>query len=765
MYRLSPNMHLLLVLILVTTTGCHPTQPFYLHDDRDLSHYLEKAQQVEHADVNQPHLAEVDQARDPITLSNPEFDSLWDLTLQECMHIALANAKVIRGGGTPRIQSGQIFAGTQDGALADTPQAFTTVFNPAIRESGVGGESGVGVEAALSAFDTQFRMFGSQGNNAIYNKTDRPQNVPLNNALPVNSALDSGGLITQFAKRAATGTTFTALNQTDYSRGERFDSQPLSSFWTTAMEMRVDQPLGRGKGEQVNRAPVIIARTQTDVELANLEDQLQKMVANIEIRYWDLQRGYRDLEAAKIGRDTTLTAWRKVYANIGSTGAQAEAQAREQYFAFRAAVEQTLRELHNSENQLRLLMGIAATDGRLIRPIDEPSLARVQFDWNQILVEALVKRPELRLRKWEIKRREMELIIARNQLLPQVDVGVAYRFVGVGDELATANGRGIVFPNVGSTAVEEMLDGNFQEVGMTLNVQQAIGFRRELAGVRNAQLNLARERAYLEDMELDISHNLTLALRNLDANYNLAQTHYNRLNAAQNDVDAAQVAYEESVTSEKNRGRDPLDALLDATRRRSQAQQAYYQAILEYNKSITDIHMKKGSVLEYCGISFEEGPWTRKAYWDALARARERDAGKYMDYGWTRPKVVSLGTTDSLGVHTSDGAPNEPLLDSVEATSPEELPTPEPAEATERLPNELGPEAKAPRSSSNGLRTAAASPTWGNLETTAQQKSSVASGVVLASYGDESNEANEEEIGSTRPHHSAARHPPRRSVP
>jgi hypothetical protein len=309
-----------------------------------------------------------------------------------------------------------------------------------------------------------------------------------------------------------------------------------------------------------------------------------------------------------------------------------------------------------------------------------------------------------------------------------------------------------------------------------LNIQQAIGLRRELAGVRNAQLNLARERAYLEDMELDITHSLTHSIRNLDANYNLAQTHYNRLNAAQNDVDAAQVAYEESVSSQQNRGRDPLDALLDATRRRSQAQQAYYQAILEYNKAIADVHMKKGSILEYCGIQFEEGPWTRKAYWDALARARERDASKYMDYGWTRPKVVSLGTTDKLGVPYSDGTQGESALEA-ESMLPEEAPSPEPAAAPERLPNELGEEAKLPRtSSSNGLRTAqgnvgrrsplAEEDSWEASLTKSQPSSRTASSkIALASHEETNYEASsEKDLEPVGSHYTPARNSPGRKV-
>ena len=44
-------------------------------------------------------------------------------------------------------------------------------------------------------------------------------------------------------------------------------------------------------------------------------------------------------------------------------------------------MEQALSSLYDAEAKLRYLMGMAATDGRLIRPIDEPTTAKVSFDW------------------------------------------------------------------------------------------------------------------------------------------------------------------------------------------------------------------------------------------------------------------------------------------------------------------------------------------------------------------------------------------------
>jgi outer membrane protein TolC len=715
MRRPASTWRILLVSLLVALTGCAPTQPFYLHEDGDLSHYIDKATQAEHPDAREAPLAEVEHSRRPLSLSHPEFIDFWDISLEECVSIALANSKVIRGGSAVRLQNGQLFAGTQQGALVGQPRSFGTAYNPAISETnpgqGVGGLSGFlnngagggfsslttdgglansrqGVESALAAFDAQLSITGDPGS-ALFSTTDRPQNVVQspNSFFPARQRLQNGGLNATISKFTAEGTLFNFSSNTDSVAGNirGFDldnptnptaNQPLFGVWTQTLQAEVRHPLLRGRGAQINRMPIIIARIGTDIETSALQSQLQDTLNNIEVRYWDLYLAYRNLETAKVGRDSALETWRIVYDKFRNDvePVQAEAQAQEQYYNFRAAVESALRNLYDTENELRLLMGLTATDGRLIRPKDDPTLARVEFDWTEILAEAVARRPELTQQRWAIKQREMELILARNQLLPQLDVGAQFRWLGVGDQLINADRSGIPFKDStddtgrGSTAWEELAGGKYQEFSLLFQYQMPIGFRRELAAVRHVQLRLAREKALLEDMELDVSHGLSHALRNLETNYQLAQTNANRWAAAQREVEAHEALY--------RGGKSPLDIVLEAQRRRAQAQGAFWSAVTEYNKSIADLHTRKGSIMDYDGIGFEEGQWPQKAYWDALARARERDAGWYIDYGWTRPKVISRGPVVQGAI--VNGASGESLS---AGTAAEELPSPEPTPA------------------------------------------------------------------------------------
>ena len=94
----------------------------------------------------------------------------------------------------------------------------------------------------------------------------------------------------------------------------------------------------------------------------------------------------------------------------------------------------------------------SACRSRVERPVPQP--------------KSIARRPELISKRWEIKQRELELIWARNALLPQLDIGGVYRWVGLGDDLISADrvGRNFQDPpalggGLGSTAYDEDPDG------------------------------------------------------------------------------------------------------------------------------------------------------------------------------------------------------------------------------------------------------------------------------------------------------------------
>jgi hypothetical protein len=142
----------------------------------------------------------------------------------------------------------------------------------------------------------------------------------------------------------------------------------------------------------------------------------------------------------------------------------------------------------------------------------------------------------------------------------------------------------------------------------------------------------------------------------------LTQTYFNRRVAAEDEVEAVEAVLDS--------GRVTLDLLLDAQRRRAEAESLYYRALVDYNRAIMRVHYRKGSLLEYNGVYLAEGPWPGKASFDALRRARQRDASTYLDYGFTRPDVISHGPYDQFSGQGELVIPEPTPAEPMEPTTP-----------------------------------------------------------------------------------------------
>jgi len=629
--------------------GCHPTREHFLCDHQQLHSFKDQATAIEYPDVQSVRLKEVSMSLPPNTLRSDQITEYWELSLEEAIRTALTNSSVMRDLG---------------GRVLTTPASVNTVYEPALQES----DPRFGVEGALSAFDTTFAT------SMFWQRNDRVVNQVFTGLNQKIFEQDLGTFQAQLSRTAATGTSYFARNNTTYEFNNNSSNQ-FPSAWNTNFEVGFQHPLLQGNGISFNRIAgpssnlgllssrgfggangVLLARINSDVTLADFEAGVRRLVSDVENSYWDLYFAYRELDARKAGRDSALETWRRIYALYveGAIGGDAakEALAREQYYLFRGSVENALSGVagggtqsgsgtgaglfrgaggvYARESNLRLLMGLAPTDGRLIRPIDEPTTARVEYDWNEVLPEALCRRVELRRQRWIVKRQELILLASRNFLQPRFDLAATYRWRGFGDDFWSTNG-GTQYSN----AMADLFGGQNQEWQAGGIFSMPIGFRQALAGVRNSELALARERTVLVEQELQVAHDLSGAIREVHRAYQLAETNFNRRVAAQRQVEAVSEAYRvNSIT---------LDVLLDAQRRLAEAETEYYRSLVEYMLAIKSVEFERGSLLDYNGIYLTEGPWPDKAYQDARKRAIRRMHATEIDYGMTLPTTVSRG--------------------------------------------------------------------------------------------------------------------------
>lgn len=631
------NRHLTLktlvisVLLGAVMAGCQPQQPKFLHPRGNAqSKYIAEQTKIEYSDECVPSLDDVRNTLAPLTLDNPDPKEEWLLSLDEVRQMALENSKVLRQLSGVNFGPNGI-SGTPTLLLA-SPGAATTVWDPAIVES----NPSAGVQAALSAFDAVWSTTSS------WQKADLGRNYTPSYQDSVGTRSDTGTFQSTLSKTVATGGNVYASAGFGYDWNDA-NSRLWRSAWTSYVEAGFTQPLFRGAGVEFNRIAgpnaqmgysngVVIARINTDIALVDFEMGVRNTLQDIEETYWNLYFAYRNLSAAVAGYEAALKSWRNVSAQQGIGREQGivqnVAQAEKNYQSFRVSAEEAQSNLYKTEQTLRYMIGIAPSDGRLIKPTDEPTVAKVKYVWDEIVAEGLARAPELRKQKWTVKKRELELIAQRNYLKPQVDLEGLYRFHGIGHDLIDSS-------NKKSNAFGSMTKGDYQNWGLGITTSVTLGFRREMAAVRNAELALARERAILQEQELELVHNLSDLYRDVERYYRLIEDYLAVLRAARKQVRAVDASFLLNKTT--------LYEVLQAQQELADAETRYYRTVIDYNVAIVNLNYRKGSLLEYNGVTLAEGPWPNKAYFDAWRRARERDAGKYVNYAFTSPQVVSRG--------------------------------------------------------------------------------------------------------------------------
>lgn len=593
----------------------------------ELQHYKHEAETIDYPDVHQEAHHSVLESTKPRTLGDRQKDELWDLHLMEAIHTSLRNNKVIQSGAV---------VGVGAKTILSNPNAAVSVFDPGIQETGVlfGGR---GVEAALADFDTQFTT------SMVWGRDENVQNNPFTSGglTPGNTlTAETGTFRSRLQKQFAYGASFALAQDWDYN-GINSPTTLFPSSYRGNIRAEYRHPLWAASGAEYTRVAgpsnanfggitgvsqgVVIARINNDITLADFEAAVRNGLRDVETAYWNLYLQYRLYDTAVTARASALRSWRDAKAKLdlggGANAAERftpadEAQARDRYYETRAAAESALNELYAAEINLRRLMGLPMNDGRVIRPVDEPTTAPFTPDWRSSITDALTSRLELRRQMWSIKSLELQLKAAQSLTNPRLDFVSQYQRNGFGDHLlANSDNDGMTRQGLNS-AYETIAQGSQDGWALGFELSIPIGFRSAQAQVRNFELRLAKAREVLSLQEREISHDVALAFQDLAAQHATAESNYHRLNAAKDRVRLVEIRFKE--------GDEKLDLVLRAQTSAADAERAYYNSLVEYNNAIADYHFATGQLLSFNNVQLAEGEWVPEAYEQSMEKAWAR---------------------------------------------------------------------------------------------------------------------------------------------
>jgi len=573
----------------------------------------------------------------PRTISERSRDEIWNLSLVEAIHLALINNQIARTRNDFLSPGNQLLMG---------PDGVVSVYDPAIRDTGFLFGSR-GVESAQSVFDPIFSTNATFGSNATLQN-----NAITSGGIPPGGVLfqDQSQVVTSITKQMGYGAQFGIANTINYADSNQSTAiQLFPSSFSGNLQLTYNQPLLAGAGTDFNRISgpigssiqgvsglnqgVVIARINTDISLMDFEIQVRNMIHDVEDLYWELYLAYQNYHSLVLSRNAALKLWQTVNAKftegLEKAGKAEESQAREAYFEARARAESALggpagrggeQGIYGVELQLRRICGLPANDGKVIRPTDEPSVAKMIHNWDASLATAFARRQELRKQKWNIKSIELQLRAARNLARPQFNFISSYQLNGFGQHLfgdvfpGPAAG-GVATPNV-TNYTQNLVAGN--QTGWNVGFQFAVplGLRNAHAQVRNTELRLIKAQKILETQEQEVNHEIASTFQALDYWYQNMQTNYNRRQAAVDNMQAAMNEYEVE--------RKDLTLVLQAQNRQTIADLAFYRSVIEYNKALAELQLRQGTLLEYNNVHLSERDWVPDALIGAqrLARAR-----------------------------------------------------------------------------------------------------------------------------------------------
>ena len=618
-WKRTTGLALLLAMLGQGCAGPGARLQYLIGEDRGLEHYEDYATSIEYPVQSEPHETNPELLQGPRSITSLEEVEPREMTLNECIRMALANAEII--------VDDQSF-GSPSNPLMGNPSRVASVWDNAIQDTGF-LFGNLGTEAALSNFDPVFT------NSAQAGASQDPQNTSTvgggTTFIPGGGTLQdhTAQFQSRLEKTLATAGTLAVEHDVNYSS----NNQPrmFSSAFTGFLQAEYRQPLLAGSGVEFTRIAgpqqsnvrgvsgvaqgVLISRINSDISLLEFEQSVTTLLRDVENRYWDMYL-YLQLYASEVETFRDLVAFRaQLERRIEHPDAIEQAENR--IYEGDARIKGSLGDALKAEYRLRRLLGLPLNDGTFITPVDVPSAAKLELDWESCLLESLSNRQELRRQKWEIRSLELQHKASQNLARPRLDLVSQYRVNGLGDHLfGKEDDDGT--SDVGYNSYYESISQGANTTWTTgVSFTMPLGLRLARAQVRNYELRLRKAHAVLARQEVEIGYELSDAIINMEQNYLLAETGLKKVATAKRFAEKTLSRAEVEVREEDS---GPLLRALEAKITSRDSQQGYLKLIVDYNKAITDLNFRKGAILQSNSIYLAEGEWNPEAYEDARIR-------------------------------------------------------------------------------------------------------------------------------------------------
>ena len=435
---------------------------------------------------------------------------------------------------------------------------------------------------------------------------------------PTNDALAGAATLNQLTQPFSVNYQQTLETGTQYTVGYTATKSSTNSAFanfnpaiTSGLNLNFVQPLLRGRGRDVNRLPILVAKTRFRSAQYNLSDQLMRLLQQAELAYWAVIEARESLKVQEqaLGLFDTLLKRSQRELELGAISPLEIYQPQQQYASQEVSVTQARYRLAQAEDALRRQMGadldttyrnmaISLTETVLPPSDDRP------IDKEQIVELAMQKRPDLRAALTAIDVDDLQIRQAKNTLLPDLSLNGLYTSSGRGGtffqrtNVFAGDGTSSVVTNIIPGGLGDALSQTFNftypTYGLGLTLRLPIRDRRAQADFADAtvskRLDTLRARTTEQTIRLDVL-NAVNQVENSRASVKLAQI---RLDFSQKRVEAEQKRYDLGVTT--------IFFVIQAQNDLVSAQADLVQQSVQYRRNLLNLQRVTGQLLEDHGV-------------------------------------------------------------------------------------------------------------------------------------------------------------------
>jgi outer membrane protein TolC len=474
-----------------------------------------------------------------------------DLPTRSRQVLSLAEAKEI----TLRSNKSIAVLGHAPQVTATTIGVEEAAFNPVFGVRGLGG-----------TYNRQTaNVFESLGTNSGTTRQSFVRSPDLNN-FSITKLLSSGGKL-----EYGYGGNYFKVAPVDPT------VQFLNPYWRSALNVALDQPLFRGRGPAVARAPIAIARATHQQSFQLFQAAVNTLMRDVELAYWDAVQANREVvtREASMNQAAQTLAMERDRLRLGEGTVPDVALAEEQFEFLSIARSQAMSRAAIAERNLRRIMGLPPGSDQQFIAAADPVTDAPNVDWPSAVITAMT-RPEFSSQRAAIRAAENDLMVARNGLLPDLSARAIYSATGLDSTLG---------PSIGTA-----FGNQFNDWTVGVFYRYSIGQQAENALLRRAQLAVSRERARLDELEHETIHEMYNASQALTAAYDLLQMHRRRREAAAQQLEARKELYRQR--------RSDTNTQLMAEARYNAAMLDESIAVVEYQKALARWRYASGTLLE-----------------------------------------------------------------------------------------------------------------------------------------------------------------------